>query len=221
MLRILAYIAMIIDHMGVCFFPNAMWLRGIGRISAPIFAYGIAAGYWHTKQKGSAERYLLRIGVFALASQLPYVMMTQSPLHVNIGGTFFLALLLLLAIDRAPLVAGASLWPLAMAPVLAAAELLRVDGGAIGILMVLQCYCFIVRSGYKWWGWIACIPLHIMWAFLCNPPQPIYILAALAYPIIYLLRPYDRRIILPKKVTYAIYPAHMAIFGVARALLQR
>lgn len=219
MLKTLAYVTMLIDHAGLCFFPDLLWLRAIGRISAPIFAYGIANGYWYTKQKGTETRYLMRIGLFTFASQIPYAMMTQNPLHVNIGGTFFLALLLLMAIDRAPLVAKVSLWPLTVPPILAAAELLQVDGGAMAVLMVLQCYYFIVLPGYKWWGWAVCAPLHVIWAALYNPPQPIYMLAALAYPTIYLVRPCDRKLMLPKKVAYAIYPAHMAIFGVARAVL--
>lgn len=219
MLKVFAYITMLIDHIGLCFFPEAMWMRAIGRVSAPIFAYGIAAGYWQTKQKGTEIRYLKRIGLFALVSQIPYVMMTQHPLQANIGGTFFLSLLLLIAMDRAPLVAGVSLWPLVAAPILAAATVLRVDGGAMAVLMVLQCYCFIVHPGYKWWGWAACVPLHIACPFIYSPPQPICILAALAYPIICLMSPYDRKVVLPKKVAYAIYPVHMAIFGGARMLL--
>ena len=219
MLKVCAYITMLIDHIGLCFFPEAMWMRAIGRVSAPIFAYGIAVGYWHTMQKGTEMRYLKRIGLFALVSQIPYVMMTQNPLQVSIGGTFFLSLLLLIAMNRAPLVAGVSLWPLVAALILAAATVLHVDGGAMAVLMVLQCFCFIVRPGYKWWGWTACVPLHIACAFIYSPPQPIYILAALAYPIICLMRPYDRKVVLSKRVSYAIYPVHMAIFGVARLLL--
>ena len=48
-LKIIALISMVIDHVGVMLFPNALWLRCLGRISLPIFAYMIAEGCHHTR----------------------------------------------------------------------------------------------------------------------------------------------------------------------------
>ena len=38
-LKIIAVVAMVIDHIGSYLFPNAVMLRIIGRISFPIFAF--------------------------------------------------------------------------------------------------------------------------------------------------------------------------------------
>ena len=67
-LKILALIAMTIDHVGVMLFPESVWLRVIGRLAFPIFAYMIAEGCHYTRSK---SRYLgLCIGVAALCRVL-------------------------------------------------------------------------------------------------------------------------------------------------------
>ena len=51
MLKIIAAIFMVCDHVGVILFPKIEFLRIIGRLSFPIFAYLIAEGAKHTKNK--------------------------------------------------------------------------------------------------------------------------------------------------------------------------
>ena len=47
-LKILAMVTMLIDHVGYMFFPGQMIYRTIGRLAFPIFAYQIAIGYSKT-----------------------------------------------------------------------------------------------------------------------------------------------------------------------------
>lgn len=88
-LKIIAVLTMLIDHVGLFLFPNIIVLRLIGRISFPIFAYHIAVGFNNTS---SINRYLKRLLIFALISQIPY--------SIAIGGfnIFFVLLLGLLVI---------------------------------------------------------------------------------------------------------------------------
>ena len=60
---------MIIDHVGQFFFPQSVFLRAIGRLSFPLFAWLIANGAYYTK---NINKYLVRIGVLAVISQVPY-----------------------------------------------------------------------------------------------------------------------------------------------------
>lgn len=68
-LKMIAVAIMIIDHTGLFFFPEAMWLRIIGRIGFPIFAYFIAEGFRYTN---SRTKYFLRIFSLAVICQLVY-----------------------------------------------------------------------------------------------------------------------------------------------------
>ncbi len=50
-LKILAMVCMTIDHIGAAFFPQAVWLRVIGRLAFPLFSYCIAEGCRYTRNK--------------------------------------------------------------------------------------------------------------------------------------------------------------------------
>ena len=50
-LKMIAILAMAIDHIGFLFYPQAIWLRIIGRIAFPIFAFMIAEGCYYTRNK--------------------------------------------------------------------------------------------------------------------------------------------------------------------------
>ena len=68
-LKIIAMISMVFDHVGDLFFPDVMWPRMIGRLAMPIFSFFIAEGFAHTRDR---KKYLCRIGIFALISEIPF-----------------------------------------------------------------------------------------------------------------------------------------------------
>lgn len=74
-LKIIAILAMTIDHFTWTFFPglNHTWyvllLHIIGRITAPIMWYFIAEGYHYTK---NVKKYMLRLFIFAILSHFAY-----------------------------------------------------------------------------------------------------------------------------------------------------
>ena len=76
-LKLLALITMAIDHVGAFLYKKDGpisrdvydVLRGIGRVSFPIFCFLLIEGYFHTK---SRAKYLARLSIFALISQVPY-----------------------------------------------------------------------------------------------------------------------------------------------------
>ncbi len=74
LLKYYAAFAMLIDHIG-WFFVDTQSVLGyimhiIGRTCAPIMCFFIAEGFYHTR---SVKKYLLRMGIFALISWVPYV----------------------------------------------------------------------------------------------------------------------------------------------------
>ena len=68
-LKIIAMVCMLIDHAWAMLVSGNLWMTCVGRIAFPIFAFQIAEGYAHTK---NFKRYLLRMFLFALVSEIPY-----------------------------------------------------------------------------------------------------------------------------------------------------
>lgn len=67
-LHIFAMVFMFIDHLSILF-PDIIFLRIIGRLSFPIFAFMLVEGFFHTK---NLKAYIGRLGLFMLLSELPF-----------------------------------------------------------------------------------------------------------------------------------------------------
>ena len=67
-LKLIACVCMLVDHIGYLFVPG-YHLRAVGRLAFPIFCFLVAEGEHHTR---SAGRYALRLGLWALITELPF-----------------------------------------------------------------------------------------------------------------------------------------------------
>ena len=145
-LKLIAMVCMFVDHAWGLLASGQMWMTCVGRIAFPIFAFQIAEGYAHTKH---FKRYLLRLFLFALISEIPYNFMSGggwfNPLGQNVMFTFCLSLLIIRLIDRAR----AKHWAVGLAASLAGLVLgyllgmfTFVDYHGYGVLMVLAFWMF-------------------------------------------------------------------------------
>ena len=50
-LKLIAIVSMLLDHVGKIFFPKILILQIIGRLAFPIFAFFIAEGFYYTRNK--------------------------------------------------------------------------------------------------------------------------------------------------------------------------
>lgn len=234
MLKLIALITMLIDHIGASLFPSAFVMRFIGRISFPIFAFGLAEGYIYTKSK---EKYFKRLLVFSFVSFIPYILLFGGYIDIksfayviylkpisaiqgklNIGFTFCLAFLSLMCIDRIRANKKDIKGYIGIIVILLITNYVGVDYGIYGVLVVMTFYIF--RDNYKIIFLAFClIPFSLIGAydlsvFICQ-----YI-AILALPIIFFLKDKDinKNIKIPKWLSYTFYPLHITILWLLRVL---
>ena len=99
-LKLIAVISMTCDHISYLIFGHFSFLNYIGRLAFPIFAYQITEGFTHTS---NLKKYFFRLFVFALISQIPFMLfysMLSSGIHVNIFFTLFIGLLSIVVYDK-------------------------------------------------------------------------------------------------------------------------
>lgn len=145
-LRIIACLTMLADHIGFRFSGRLPWLiclRYVGRLSFPLFVFLLVNGYRHTS---SPLGYSLRLGIFALISQIPFDLFCGHRLFFvkwNVYLTLLLCLLTIWAVDalrrRVPW-KPLCLLPAAVPIVLCSTGIISCDYGAKGIVMALAFY---------------------------------------------------------------------------------
>jgi hypothetical protein len=91
---------MIIDHIGFILFPEILVLRAIGRLAFPLFAYQMAVGFSHTRNK---EKHILKLLLFSILCQIPHnisLALYELNLNLNIIFTFVISLLIIYCIEH-------------------------------------------------------------------------------------------------------------------------
>ncbi|MBD2872461.1 conjugal transfer protein TraX [Paenibacillus sp. IB182493] len=203
-MQFVAMLTMLIDHIGLIWFPEETAWRIIGRLAMPLYAYAIVLGYFRTS---NINRYLARIAVLALISQLPY----QFAFHlieVNTVGSLFMCLLLLRLLDKYK--EKRAVPYLIAAAFVVLLEALPFSYGAYLVLLVL-----IYRyAGSQWMT-----PLH----FILNVASVfakgwlLQIFSVFATVLLVYAPDFMRsidRIRVPRIVWRSFYPLHLAILAV-------
>ena len=100
MLRTIAVLLMLSDHIWATAMSFGDWMTYIGRMAFPIFAFQIAEGFVHTK---NFKKYALRLLGFAIVTEIPFNFFYSSrffnPYHQNVLFTSLLGLLAIKVID--------------------------------------------------------------------------------------------------------------------------
>jgi hypothetical protein len=227
-LKLLACALMVVDHLGSIFFPHEPIMRAIGRLAYPMFAYLIAEGYSHSRDKTS---YLGRLFLFSLVSQPFYMFAFQYPVvHFNVFFTLAAGLYAIYAYEQKK-----SFLPVFFAGI--STEFVKASYGLPGVFMIFAMHYFM-GNHKKMFLWVfitaaLCTLRGIVWRYFDDPnfvPTLTYILpharvslmeplAALSVPIIAM---YNGKLGPKLKYFfYAFYPGHLAILGTIRWLISR
>ena len=146
-LKLIALLIMFADHIGV-FCPDMFFLRNIGRIAFPIFAFMLSEGFQYTKNK---TQYLLRLSTFALLSEIPFNIFlsfsifdgSKQNVLFTLSFSFFALFLYEKMHERKTPLCGL----FAVIGIAVLAEIFRFDYGAYGVLLAFS-FC----SHYFWRG---------------------------------------------------------------------
>ena len=163
-LRILAMLAMLLDHAWATVVPGNFWMTCVGRLAFPIFAFQISEGFLHTSDR---KKYVKRLILTAVAAEIPFnLVMSGSalfPFHQNTIFTLLLGLWAICALDRARQTRG---WGKGLSLVFCAcliATLGMTDYGWKGVLTVVVFYLF---RGFRGAGLCRLAAMLVLHSFL-------------------------------------------------------
>lgn len=190
---------MLVDHIGVVFFPGVLGWRLIGRISFPLFVWLLVQGEAHTR---NGWRYGVRLALLGVISQPLYQLAFETS-RLNILFELLIGLICLRLVRLR-----SHLQPLIWLVGIVISILLDADYGAYGIGLIALTRYF--QPTLLWWiGWIG---LHLFWAGLTSS---LLQLPVIAIPLLFQMANGQRG---PQaRWFYIFYPAHLAVL----ALLDR
>lgn len=147
-LKIIACITMFIDHICYAIYGEPSWFNYIGRLAFPIFAFQISEGFVHTK---NVKNYLLRLFIFALISQIPFMLfytLIDDALYLNVIFTLLFGLISMMAFKYNKIAGIASAILLGVV-----AEKTNCDYGFYGVIITFLFYIFrnnkvLLSSGF-------------------------------------------------------------------------
>ena len=194
---------------------QAFWiLRSVGRMAFPIYVFLLTEGFCHTRNR---RRYALRLGVFALISEIPFDLLVYGKIwdthSQNVFFTLFLGVLMLTAVDWIGRNTDAAHSQYRQMAVVVGAALLawflRTDYDAAGIMLIAVLFWFRLTPD------TACLAGFVLMA--AAEFRPVYI-PGLAVSF-FLIRCYNgtRGSWKGKWVFYLVYPVHLLVlYGISR-----
>ena len=209
---------MLIDHVGLIFFPDVRWIRYIGRLAMPLYGYCIARGFYYSKEHGTLLNYAKNLVILTIVSEIPYTIMEQKP-AIDIGLTWLFSLAILYILesdkDKVKRYVGAAIILLFAAGLY---MFISFDFGIYGSLTAVCMYYLMIKKDEPYSMFLA---LVILWAFYVLVMRQSFeqFFAVFAIIFIALLKPIDNKLKLPKKLYYWFYPVHMTILLIIERMI--
>lgn len=138
-LKIIAMVSMLIDHTSIAYLGYTSWMNLIGRIAFPIFAFQISEGYIHTK---NLKKYFLRLFLFAVVSQVPFMLFSSifsASFVLNVFFTLLLGLASIYIYDKSKYKIIGFLFAILIGLI---AQFSKCDYGFYGVAIIFIFYIF-------------------------------------------------------------------------------
>lgn len=215
MIKLFAAGIMVLDHIGMILFPDVLWWRIVGRLSMPLFAYGIARGFYFSEKKNNTDHYIKRLFFFALVSQIPYTILSlwiKDRLEFNIGFTWLLSVVFMKTASRKT-----QGWIAIVSIVLISAYFLPIDYGVYGVLYPLMFYSYMLKNNKSQYAFLGITVLFALDVVLTL--DLIQAFSLIAFPILLLAIRYDTKVRLPKGFYYWFYPLHLIVLMIIKTTI--
>lgn len=205
---------MLIDHIGLILFPDIIGFRIVGRLAMPLFAYAVARGFYFSKLHGTLSSYKLRMLLFAMISQIPYILMVER-IEGNIGVLWLISILFLerLELQRKTVLDYLVILSLALSIVL-----VPISYGVYGLVFTLVLYYFSVKIDKRSNLLLSYLGLHVFKIVNDFQSGLMQLFTLLCVPLIDVLQRYDHRIRINRLFFYAFYPIHIIVLLVVKAV---
>lgn len=213
-LKIIAIITMFIDHIGYAIFGHFSYFNYIGRIAFPIFAFQISEGYIHTR---NLKKYAFRLFVFALISQIPFMLfhsLLSPDFYLNIFFTLLLGIACIYLYDKSKYKFLAIIVSILIGLI---AELTHCDYGFYGVAIILLFYIFKNSNIKSSIAFILATTIRYIIPVLKYGfyDQYLYLLLATLIPVIFITLYNGKKGKDTKYLLYLFYPIHLLlIYGI-------
>lgn len=209
-LKIIAMVSMTIDHSGLLLFGNRYWMRAVGRLAFPIYAFLISEGCSYTKNRNN---YFLRLFILGCICQL-FAFFVGKEALLNILLTFSASVILIYLAD-AYSDDGKVIWVILFSLVVLTVTIgdtcnimiggsrVSFDYGLPGVLVPLVCY----KTKNTRFFYPAFIVILLILAYSMSGIQ---LYSLFAIPVIYMYNGKRGEHNL-KNFFYLYYPIHLAL----------
>ena len=213
-LKIIAAAAMLCDHLCVILLPGQIWLRWIGRLSMPIFAFLTAEGL---KRTSSRAGYIGRMAALGAVCQAAFVITGGDPKYLNIVLTYASCAAVIAAAEKARgdkrFIPAAAIAAAGYAVLLI---LLDFSYGWTASLIIISAFYPEKREH----GLAAILIILTIYSAWCASGGYGYqAFSLLSLPLL-MMYGGERGMKLPRYFFYVFYPAHLALLWILRYLLR-
>jgi hypothetical protein len=214
LLKIIAIVTMVLDHIAAILYPDLLVLHIIGRLAFPLFAYLVVIGVDSTK---NPKKYMATLLLFAIISQVPYYLAfgIQPFERLNILFSLFLSAVTIYFYNKRN--------PLALVPLLLSI-ILMTEGSYYVVLTAVGMKLLIDKPKL---GVLALVALNLQFLLIPDIESQIQILALMALPLIFLHidNKLKKEITIPenshaysaqKYFFYIFYPLHLTLLFIIK-----